>query len=351
MKHAMTSRERVLTALRHEEPDRIPISIPYETPESLLARYGKSGEGIPIRQDTSEPWMCWPAPPADARERWFADADVPADAVFDAFGVARWHGAEGLSHGILGPLRNATTVEEIDAFPWPKPLLDENYTGAIEAARRAGQAVIGNAGSLFEHAWYLFGMENFLEALCGEPELTEALIEHLAAIYVPHARALAEADVDIIAVHDDIAGQLGMMVSPATWRRLIKPRFAAIIEAARGVKPGMPVFYHSDGNLSAVIDELIEIGVTILNPVQPEAIDPFEVKKRYGGRLTIWGGVGTQSVLPHGSPEDVRRTVLEYCKVLGTGGGFVIGPTHAIKEDVPWANIEAFYRAVEEFGN
>lgn len=88
----------------------------------------------------------------------------------------------------------------------------------------------------------------------------------------------------------------------------------------------------------------------ILNPVAPEVMNPYAVKQRYGDRLTIWGAVGTQSVLPHGTPADVRETVREYCKVLGKGGGFVIGPSHAIKEDVPWCNLEAFDRAVEEFG-
>jgi uroporphyrinogen decarboxylase len=346
----MNSRERVLTALRHEEPDLVPVTLAYETPAEILQRYRQSGEGVPIRQDVKSPWTAWPAPPENVRERWFAGVELPDDVNFDAFGVARWHSQTGESHGILGPLRQAESVEEILDFPWPNPLMTADFCAVIDDAHRDGLAVKGNAGSLFEHAWYVFGMERFLMALYENRDVAEALVDRLAKMYTAHARALAKAGVDIIAVSDDIASQNCMMISPDLWRELFKPRFAAIIAAAREVKPGMPVFYHSCGNVTAVIDDLIEIGVTILNPVQPEAMNPYAVKQRYGDQLTLWGVVGTQTVLPRGTPAEVRQTVREYCEILGKGGGFVIGPSHAIKEDVPWCNLEAFYRAVEEFG-
>ncbi len=100
--------------------------------------------------------------------------------------------------------------------------------------------------------------------------------------------------------------------------------------------------------MTAILDDLIETGVTILNPVQPECMDPFAVKKRYGDRLTLWGTIGSQSVLPFGTPPEIRELVRTFVRDLGRGGGYVIGPTHSIEHDVPWENIQAFYEAVEE---
>ena len=158
------------------------------------------------------------------------------------------------------------------------------------------------------------------------------------------------AGVDILRLGDDIGSQHGMLISPAIWRRFLKPRFAEIIEAAREEVPDIPVFYHSDGDIREVIDELIEIGVTVLNPVQPECMDPNNIKKRYGHRLTLWGTIGTQTVLPFWSPRDIYNLIRDYMGTLAPGGGYVISPTHSIQGDVPWENITAFYEAVDELG-
>jgi uroporphyrinogen decarboxylase len=181
--------------------------------------------------------------------------------------------------------------------------------------------------------------------------LATRIFDKTAEVFRARAAKFARAGGDILRMGDDIADQRGMMIAPDLWRKALKPRLASVIAAARDVRPDIPVFYHSDGNVSAVIGDLIEVGVTILNPVQPEAMDPFEVKKRYGERLTLWGTIGTQTVFPFYTPEKVRQTVKEYCAALGKGGGYVIGPTHSIEKDVPWANIVAFYEAVEEYGS
>ena len=124
-----------------------------------------------------------------------------------------------------------------------------------------------------------------------------------------------------------------------------------IIAAARAVKPDLPVFYHSDGNPSAIIPELIDIGVTILNPVQPECIDPVAVKQRYGNQLALWGTIGTQTTMPFGTPDDVRAEVRRRIETVGYDGGLVLGPTHSLEPDVPWENIVALYEAGLGKGN
>ncbi|HEY3378347.1 MAG TPA: uroporphyrinogen decarboxylase family protein [Armatimonadota bacterium] len=349
----MTARERVLTALRHQEPDRIPVTLAYETPEAILQQYGKLPADLPMRQDIYAVAAAQPTPPDAVRERYFHDIALPHDTWFDGWGVARWRSSTGESLRTVGPLREAESVADIEAFPWPDVGAEHCVAGLgdrVAALHAQGVAVQGVGGSIFEYAWYMFGMERLMMALYSDVEVALRLFDKITERLIITSCHCARAGVDILRLGDDIADQRGMMIAPELWRATLKPRLASIIAAARAIQPDIPVFYHSDGNVSAVIDDLIEVGVTILNPVQPEAMDPFEVKRRYGDRLTLWGTIGTQTVLPFYTPEDVRRTVKEYCAVLGKGGGYIIGPTHSLERDVPWENIEAFYRAVEEYG-
>jgi uroporphyrinogen decarboxylase len=141
-----------------------------------------------------------------------------------------------------------------------------------------------------------------------------------------------------------------MLMSPSTWRRWLKPRLARIIATARAVNPDIIVRYHSDGNPGAIIPELIEIGVDVLNPVQPECLDPAEVKRRFGDSLAFWGAMGTQTTMPFGSPEEVARVVRERIETIGAGGGLVLAPTHVLQPDVSWENILAFFDAIDRYG-
>jgi uroporphyrinogen decarboxylase len=161
---------------------------------------------------------------------------------------------------------------------------------------------------------------------------------------------MAEAGVDVLRLGDDVACQTGMLIGPALWRRWFKPRMARIIEAARAVKPDIHIFYHTDGDCRAIVPELIEIGVSVLNPVQPECMDPAALKAEFGDRLAFWGTVGTQSTMPHGTPAEVRAVVRERIATVGKGGGLLISPTHTLEPDVPWENVVAFVKAVDEFG-
>ncbi len=349
----MNSRERVLCALSHREPDRIPVTLAYETPETILRRYGKKPSDLRMRQDVFSVFSKLPASPSGLRERYFADVQLPSDTNFDSFGVARWRSPSGESHSVLGPLRNAESEAEIEDFPWPDmDAVDcvSGLSGEVSALHEQGFAAVGVGGGIFEYSWYMFGMERLLMELCTDSELALRIFDKFKEIAIARSCQCVRAGVDILRLGDDIASQQGMLLSPELWRRTLKPRLAEIISAARKIRPDLPVLYHSDGNVGAVIGDLIEAGVTILNPVQPEAVNPFEVKRRYGSRLTLWGTVGTQTVLPFYAPDKIRRTIKEYCQVLGKGGGYVIAPTHSIERDVPWENIAAFYDAVEEYG-
>jgi uroporphyrinogen decarboxylase len=254
----------------------------------------------------------------------------------------------------LNPLKDATRVEEAVDYPLPDPTDPARYahlgraTGALQAR---GLAVQGELYvTIFETAWAIRGFEEMLADLVLRPDFAEALFDRLTELRVVQARQLAEAGVDVLRLGDDVASQTGMLISPALWRRWFRPRMARIIDVARAVKPDIHVFYHSDGDCRAIVPELIEIRVTVLNPVQPECMDPAALKREYGDRLAFWGTVGTQSTMPHGSPKEVREVVRERIETVGKGGGLLISPTHTLEPDVPWENLIAFVEAIKEYG-
>jgi uroporphyrinogen decarboxylase len=204
--------------------------------------------------------------------------------------------------------------------------------------------------TIFEKAWLIRSMEELLPDMLAGSEMAGVLMDRLAEIRCFQAATFARADVDILRLGDDVTTQRGMMMSPDTWRDWLKPRLARVIDAAREVKPDILIWYHSDGDCRAIVPELIEIGVDILNPVQPECMDPAEMKRLYGDRLSFSGTIGTQTTMPFGTPEEVRREVGLRIETVGRGGGLLLAPTHVLEPDVPWENIVAFVRSARELG-
>ena len=345
----MTSRERTLKALNHQTPDKVPLCLAYETPATIAARYDMD-ESL-MRQDIYNAFIDLDPLDRNIRNRYLKE--IPDAAQIDPWGVAKWHSSTGDTYRIQGPLQNMSHPDELVDFPFPSFSSD-----AVEAAatrtkelQKAGFAVQGAMSqTIFELAWAMYGMEHLMVAFAENPAFVHRLLDEITARKKDMAVCFAKGGVDILRLGDDVGTQHGMMISPDRWREFLKPRLAEIIAAARNERPELPIFYHSDGDIREIIDELIEIGVTILNPVQPECMDPFEIKQRYGDRLTLWGTIGTQSLLPFGTPAQIRRTVRDYIRILGADGGYVIGPTHSINRDVSRENIIAFYEAVQEFG-
>lgn len=348
----MTSRERVLTSLRHEEPDRTPVTLAYGHPDGLCRRYGRPEFIGRFRQDIGGVSFKEPPPARIIREAFLPE--LPAEARVDAWGRCRVMNEAGDAYRLVHPLERVTNPAELDRFPFPdltQPECHAHLDEAVRALHGAGVAVQGHMSqTVFETAWELCGMERTLMDLATEPGFILAMFDRIFDLRLFQARRYAAAGVDILRLGDDVGAQQGMMISPQLWRRHLKPLLAKVIAAARDVNPGIAVNYHSDGDVRAVIPDLIEIGVTMLNPIQPECMEPAEIKHRYGNRLTLLGTIGTQSTFPWGSPGDVKSMVARRIRECAPGGGFVIAPTHQIRPDVPWENIVAFYEAVEEFG-
>jgi uroporphyrinogen decarboxylase len=356
----MTPRECVLTALNREVPDRIPFELSYGsfTPALMETFVAETGA-----EDPAEFWN-YPIRSVMHRQApafrlwrtyscYYADYLLPG-ATISPFGVVHTLGSTEHFTRKIHPLRRAATVEEAADYPLPDPLDPARYAhlgNAVAALHARDLAVQGELyTTIFETSWAIRGLEETLTDLILNPGIIETLFDRLTDLRVVEARQLAEANVDVLRLGDDVAGQNGMLMRPATWRRWLKPRLAQIIQAAMTVKPELHIFYHCDGDCQAIIPDLIEIGVTVLNPVQPECMDAPQLKARYGDRLAFWGTIGTQTTMPFGTPEQVHAVVRERIETVGKGGGLVLAPTHVLEPEVPWRNVVAFVRAVKEFG-
>jgi len=257
----------------------------------------------------------------------------------------------------FNPLATAETIRDVARHDFPRFDISHRHRGLADRVRRLherGLAVGGIVphlgGLLFEAAWRLRGFEAFMADLIFRPDLAHYLIDVLAAICARNAVILAQADVDLLMLDDDVASPTGMLLSRSAWREFVFPGLTAVIAAARAAKPALRVFYHSDGNFEEIIPDLIEAGVNVLNPIQPDHMDPARVKRLYGDRVAIWGAIGTQALMPHGRPEDVRQEVKHRIETLAAGGGYIACPAYDIDYAVPPENLLAFLEAVEQYG-
>ncbi len=243
------------------------------------------------------------------------------------------------------------TVDEINSFPVPDVLADYRWEEAskrIEKLKQQDYIVISNiAIDIFEPAWYLRGMEEMLSDFYINPELAEACLDRIKNVKGELAKRLAQSGVDVIIYGDDVAMQTGMMMSPEIWRKFLKPRLKEVIEYAKSANPNVLAYYHSDGDCRVIIPELIEVGADILNPVQPECMDPKEIYDLYSDKIAFWGGMGTQTTMPFGTVDDVFEKTKELIGLNKKGGKFVIAPTHLLEPEVPLENIIKFVETIK----
>jgi uroporphyrinogen decarboxylase len=356
----MTSRERVLAALGRRPIDRVPRllyeeAIGYTPPIERLLRERCAPQtprdyfDMDITGVTAEPTRL----PRSRFAEWLGASagEALASGQVDEWGV--WWRAGMFHHfaRVESPLRRVEGVGRLAEYPWPDLNQVYRFQGLRERVAQLharGLAVAAFAGSVFEQAWYLRGLEELMMDLVAAPERAHALFERTAALQQFAAEQFARAGVDIIITGDDVAGQQGLLISLETWRKFLKPRLAATVRAAKRANATSFVFYHSDGNVEPLIPELIELGIDILNPIQPECMDPAAIKRRYGNRLCFWGTVSVQRTMPFGTPEEVRAEVRTRIREVGRGGGLILAPAHVLGPETPWENIVAFFAAADE---
>ncbi len=334
----MTHRERTLAAIRHQATDRVPVdAICIETIPELADHLGIAQEAVLDRLGIDGRIVA---------AGYTGDCQVADDGSPLSEWRTSWRPDYSVDRGFY-PLSGASSLAEIERFPWPDPNAYA-YEATAEHAKSLGDAYAIRGpywNPLFCRALDLFGMEEAMVHMALDPALFEAVIERVYEYLREYCGRLIEACGDsmpILCLADDFATQRGLMVSPDQWRRFLKPRYAGLFEI--GKRSGKLIWFHSCGDITSVLPDLIEIGVDVWETVQLHALPmtAAELKREYGRDICFFGGVNTQH-LPFATPDEVRDEVRRCIEVLGEGGGYICGPDHHIKPDVSPENTVALF--------
>jgi uroporphyrinogen decarboxylase len=355
----MKHRERVLMALNHEEPDRCPMQISF-TPEFA----GRLRNELNISGNSHNPH--------GGGNTYDLEIALGEDMLLVSVGWANCYYNEGASYidewGIkwksagyetrFGNGRYTEIVEHplandeaIAKYQPPDPSRAGLYAEAESMIRQFKNEfwIVGvTVTTIFECAWALRGLDKLMMDFITNPSLAEKILDIPCKYHLCAAKKLVEMGVDMIWIGDDVGAQSSMMISPDHWRIFFKPRIATFVATLKQINPNLKVAYHSDGVILPIIPDLIEIGIDVLNPIQPACMDPAVLKRRYGKNLCFWGSIDEQYTLPFGSPRDVANEVRTRLKTLGKGGGLIIGPTHHVQLDTPMENFWTMVRTVTE---
>jgi uroporphyrinogen decarboxylase len=376
---AMTSRQRVITALDHQEPDRVPFdctfgNVAYTRLEKYLGFKPRSeirpgGPALNVR------------PPVEFMQALQVDLyyiglsqakDAPVfeygmETYTDEWGV-RYRKIEnpaGFNYEVVShPLTHAS-VQDLENYPWPDPdapaLVEGLETRARDLYEKTELALVGKFNSsLFEQAFILRGMEQLFMDLSLNPDFAGALMDKLADLAIKQIQVGLKACGKYIQIlrlaGDDMGHQRGTLLSPTMFRQIIKPRFARLYREAKSLfhqyNPNGKLMAHTDGDVYPLIPDYIEMGLDVLNPVQPYVteMEHDRLKREFGDRLCFHGGIDIQRVLPFGKPDEVLAEAIKVMRALGSGGGLILAPTHYLLPDVPPENVMALRNAVLEHG-
>jgi uroporphyrinogen decarboxylase len=376
----MGHRERVMTALSHQEPDRIPIdlggtyasSITVKAYENLKRHLGFEHPTVMMRKwaeivkpDESiltyfdvDTRVIMPRADRGWVEGWREEA-LPDGSSKDEWGLIRVKPPDGFYFMTSFPLSGEKTIEDLEKYPWPDPKDEERFKGLREQAVSLRKSTDYALITMFPRPFvslsqFLRGYTDWFMDLITNREFIETLMERILEIDLTIGKKLLEEVgeyVDLVFVHDDLATQDSLMMSPKLYREIIKPRHKKIFNLIKNMTQAK-IIYHCDGAIYPLIEDFIEIGIDVLNPVQVSAkgVDTDTLKKEFGDKLSFWGGIDTGYVLPNGTAGEVRDEVKKRIDHLGKGGGYVVASVHNILDNVPPENIIAMYRTALDHG-
>lgn len=361
----MKHRERVQLALNHEAPDRCPMQISF-TPE--FATRLKQDMGLTDADMHN---------PHGGGNTYVTERALDQDVLLTSVGWANsyygteTHATDGQTYtdewGITWKNTPYTTKfgvghytemvgyplakdQAISSYQPPDPTRPELYTETERVLQEYKDEywIVGvTVTTIFETAWALRGYQQTLMDFALDPDLIETLFDIPFHYHLTAAKKLVELGVDMIWTGDDVGGQNMMIISPDTWRKHLKPRMATFFASLKQINPDLKIAYHSDGNIEPIIPDLIEIGLDVLNPIQPASMNPAEIKKKFGDKLCFWGSIDEQYTLPFGTPAETEAEVIARLQTLGQKGGLIIGPTHHVQLDTPLENFWAMVNTIK----
>jgi uroporphyrinogen decarboxylase len=352
----MTSKDRVKKALKREKADR-PASSLRCTDEAwdALMQHFNVGSAIDVldKLDIDLRWISVPF--IGPKER--STPTLHGEGTdFWGIGMKAYKNEFNTYFEIVRhPLAACDSVEQILAYDWPS--LDwwdySKVKDEIKANKKTDdRAIMFYAGGAFETSWYMRGMEQFFIDLYESPEIVDAICTKIKDYKYNRAlRVLdaADGEIDLIGSGGDIGGQEGLLLSPALWRKLIKPHSAGLITPFKNM--GLGTFYHSCGSVAEVIDDLAQVGVDLLDPIQVTAkgMQPESLFEKYGGKISFHGAIDEVNLLPHATAREVYDETTRIISILGGNGGFVVSPSHAVQGDTPVENVIAIFQAVKDY--
>jgi len=373
----ISHRQRVLMALNHQEADRIPFDlgstgntgiakVAYDnlkkylgiTTETVLLSKAMQlvdvDEAVLKRFDIDTRGVC-------PRERTGWEDIISGEGKYtDEWGVTWYKPESSFYYDVISsPFKEELTQKGLDTFNWPDPCNAGRIRGISERVKNYREntdcaVVLNIMGGFITLSQRLRGLEGWLEDILLEPELIGELLDHTLEFQQKLAEESMKAanyDIDVIHFGDDIGTQNGLMISPKTYREIIKPRQAKLFAAVKR-NSNVKILYHSCGSNIDILDDLIEIGVDAYNPVQynSRGMDCETLKKRFGDRITFWGGIDTSRILPRGTTKEVNEEVRKIIKIFAPGGGYVLNPVHNIQPDVPPENICEMFDSAMIYG-
>ncbi len=352
----MKRRELVLKSLRREAEGYIPFEM--NLCPSLVKKFKEKYGDVDYAEYFDMPYRFIVVPNKKRKIDWtkyFNKEELTGDYYFTEWGVGHKKGDVEHFTRMMHPMKDFETLDEFQNYPYPDVTRDFDWVKLkkiVEELKVKDVIVVASmAITIFEIGWYLRSMDKLMIDMMMDETLANYHLDKITEIRCEMAENYALSDVDVLHIGDDVSTQLDMMMSPKLWAKHFKTRLKKIIDAAKSINPDIIIDYHGDGNLQKIIPDLIEIGVDVLNPVQPECMNPFEIKEKYGDRLSFRGGLGTQTTMPFGTPDEVRKKCIELIENMGKGGGFILAPTHMLEPEVPWENVEAMLEVIKEYQN
>jgi uroporphyrinogen decarboxylase len=332
------AKELIRSAIDHRETARVPYNFMFSPPAERKLREYYGVDDLISALDM--PMFFFGA----KDKPLYADPHVYGETITDPFGVV-WSTSRIDRGSPIGP---PLTEPDLSGYALPDPDDPKRFAGIEEEVeRRRDRFLVAVIGDLWERAGFMRGLGSLCMDVLDNPSFVEELLGRIKEYVLRTLGHLAGYAPDGVFLSDDYGTQTGLIVAPRDWRRLVKPRLREIYEAAK--QRSLVVMHHTCGNVREIIPDLIEIGLDILHPIQPETMDIFWLKKEFGEHLTFCGGIGTQSLLPRGTPSEIRETVNRTLDVMARGGGYILEPGITLQDDVPVENMVAMIEAARAY--